>query len=104
MKLEVFVSLLLLISTLTGLVTESVKKLFEEHGQTPRPNTTAGLVALVLAVGIGIGYVLFTGQILTTQIIICIVALVFMSWLCAMVGYDKVMQTLAQIGVKKKAD
>ena len=101
MNMEVFVFLLLLISTLTGLVTEGVKNLAAEHGKKVKPNTTAGLVSLALGAGVGIAYVLFTGQIITVQIVICIVALVFLSWLCAMVGYDKVIQTLVQIKASK---
>ena len=31
-----------------------------------------------------------------TQIVTCMVAQVFMSWLCAMVGYDKVIQAISQ--------
>lgn len=97
MNFEFFAFMLLVISTLTGLVTEAVKKLSGERGAATKPNTTAGFVALALAAGIGIAYVLYSGQLFTVRIILCIVALVFLSWLCAMLGYDKVIQTLAQL-------
>ncbi len=97
MSIEIFMMLLLLISTLTGLVTEAVKVHAADYGRRIKPNTTAGIVAIVTSAGVAIAYVLFTGQIVTIKVIVSIVALVFMSWLCAMVGYDKVVQTLAQM-------
>ena len=99
MNIELFSFLLLLVSLLTGLVTEAIKNMAAERGSKVKPNTTAGLVSLALSAGVGIAYVLYTGQIVTVQIIISIVALVFLSWLCAMVGYDKVIQTLAQLHI-----
>ena len=102
MDIEIFTFGLLVISTLTGLFTEAVKKVCDERGKHPRPNTTAGIVSLFLSALIGSGYVFYTGATWTMQTVIGIIALVFMSWLCAMLGYDKVIQTLAQIGKTKK--
>lgn len=101
MNMEVILFLLLLVSTLTGLVTEAIKNSAAERGKSIRPNTTAGVVSFALSAFVGIGYVLYTGQIITLQVVLCIVALVFLSWLCAMVGYDKVIQTLVQIKASK---
>lgn len=99
MKYEIFAIMLLVISTLTGLVTEAVKKMCDERGTRTKPNTTAGVIALILSVVIGVAYIIFTGGAFTAQAIITIIALVFLSWLCAMLGYDKVVQTLTQIGL-----
>ncbi|MBQ9720325.1 MAG: aminopeptidase [Oscillospiraceae bacterium] len=99
MNYEFFAIALLIVSTLTGLVTEAVKKLRDERGMATKPNTTAGIISLVLSVALGIAYIIFTAQEFTAQAIITIIALVFLSWLCAMLGYDKVIQTLAQLGV-----
>lgn len=93
---QIFLLGLLVISTLTGLVTEAIKKLLSDYNKTYHANTLAGLTALVLSVAIGVGYVLLMNIGFTTQTIICLIALVFMSWLCAMVGYDKVMQAISQ--------
>ena len=87
---DVFLIGLMVISTLTGLVTEAIKKIMAEHNATYKSNTLAGIVAAILSAAIGSGYVILTGITFTAQIIVCIVALVFMSWLCSMVGYDKV--------------
>lgn len=100
--LDTFLFGLLLTSTLTALVTEAIKIILVEHNVKYRANTLAGIVALFLSVGIGIGYVNVTGIGFNTQIITCLVAQVFMSWLCAMVGYDKVIQAISQFKTNGK--
>lgn len=99
---EIFLTGLLLISTLTGLVTEAVKKIITEHNATYRANTIVGLVSLALSIIVGIGYILLNNSGFTTQVIVYLIALVFMSWLCAMVGYDKVIQTISQLKSDRK--
>ena len=98
MKLDMFAFALLAVSTLTGLVVQAIKAMLaENHIVMKKPNTVAGIVAIVLAALLGVGWVLYTGTPLTTQLALLLVALAFLSWLCAMLGYDKVMQTLAQL-------
>lgn len=95
-SVEVFMLGLLITSTLTSLVTEAVKKLMAEHNKTYHANTLVGIIALVLSIVIGSGYVVLNGLEFTSAVVICIIAQVFMSWLCAMVGYDKVIQAISQ--------
>ena len=94
--LQTFLLGLLISSTFTSLATEAIKKILTENGKSYSANTLAGIVALVLSTALGVCYVLVNNSEFTIQIIICIVALVFMSWLCAMVGYDKVIQAISQ--------
>lgn len=101
---EVFMLGLLITSILTGLATEAVKKVLVEHDVSYRANTLAGLIAFVLSVAIGCGYVVLVGVGFTSQVIICLIAQVFMSWLCAMVGYDKVIQAISQFKTHGKED
>lgn len=91
-SLEIFLTGLMIVSTLTSVTTEGVKKMLT--GCNLNGNLITGIVALVLATAVGVGYVLMTGMAFTTQTITCIVALVFMSWLCAMIGYDKVREVI----------
>lgn len=90
---ETFLIGLLIVSTLTSLVTEAIKKILTEHGKTYHANTLAGIVAVILSIAIGIGYGIVMSIAFTAQSVVCIIALMFMSWLCAMVGYDKVIAT-----------
>lgn len=101
---EVFMLGMMITSVLTGLVTEAVKKILTEYNVTYRANTLAGLVSFILSAAIGAGYVIITGTAFTSQIAVCLIAQIFMSWLCAMVGYDKVIQAISQFKVDRKDD
>lgn len=93
---EIFMLGVFITSVFTGLVTEAIKSILSEHNIAYRANTLAGIVALVLSSAIGFGYTILSGISLTSNIIVCWVALIFISWLCAMVGYDKVIQAISQ--------
>lgn len=97
MTFEVALFLLLVVATMTGLVTEAVKKVLQEGNISYRPNLLAGGVAVVLSAAAGWAYMILTETVLNGQMAVYLVALVFLSWLSAMVGYDKVIQTISQI-------
>lgn len=98
---ETFLFGLMIISTLTSLVTEAVKKILVESNKKCSPNTLAGISSAVLSTAVSVGYIVFTGAPFTGQIVVCIVAMVFLSWLCAMVGYDKVVGLIGQFKTNK---
>ena len=100
-SLHVFMLGVLITSTLTGLATEAIKKLFAEHSKNYSANTLAGIVSVILSVAIGIGYMMLSSISFNSQAIVYLVALVFISWLCAMVGYDKVVQAISQFKTAK---
>jgi hypothetical protein len=100
--METFLTGLIIVSTFTGLVTEAVKKILSERGVKIYANTLAGIVAAVLGAALGAGYVIITGMAFTPQTLVCIIAMVFLSWLCAMVGYDKIIQVIVQLKTNKK--
>ena len=95
-SLQVFMLGVLITSTLTGLATEAIKKILVEHGKTYYANTLAGVVSLVLSLAVGVGYALTSEIGFTAHVFVYLTALVFISWLCAMVGYDKVVQAISQ--------
>lgn len=101
-SMEVFIFGLLITSTLTGLVTEAIKKILSEFNVGYRANTLAGIVALFLSCAIGTGYIILAGMEFNARAIICLIAQIFMSWLCSMVGYDKVVQTISQLKTNTK--
>ena len=101
---ELFLVGLLGTSIFTGLVTEAVKIVMVENGKTYLANTLAGIVAIVVAAAISAAYIGITGIALNSQVIVCIVALMVMGWLCAMVGYDKVIQAISQFKTHRKDD
>lgn len=97
MELNVFLILLLAVSLLTGLVTEGIKKLMDEAGRVYRSNLIAGAVAIILSVAIDAAYVIITETALNDKLAVYLIALVLLSWLSSMLGYDKVKQTILQI-------
>lgn len=96
-NMEIFLLGLLITSTFTSLVTEGIKTVLSEHNRTYYANTLVGVVSIVLSVIIAVGYMILSGIAFTTNAVIVIIALVILSWLCAMVGYDKVIQAIYQI-------
>lgn len=96
MTLEVFLLMLLIVSTLTGLITEAVKNWLNERDKRYYANALAGYVAVVMSVMIGIAYIILVGAVINAQMFVYLIALVLLSWLSAMVGYDKVIQAISQ--------
>lgn len=78
------------IATMTGLVTEALKKM----GLNLKANILAACTALVLSLAYCGGYVLLNYSEITPELIVKGVVLVLMSWLVSMIGYDKIKQTL----------
>lgn len=99
---DVFLMGMILVSTFTGIVTEAVKQVLAARSIECKANILSGIVSAFLSAAIGVGYTILTNSTFTPQIIVCIVALVFLSWLCAMVGYDKVIQVIKQFNTTGK--
>lgn len=97
MSYEVFFMLLLVTSVLCSLTVEALKKMLEGKKIVNEANILAGVVSVILSLAIGICYCITTNTAFNPTIVISIIALIFLSWLCAMLGYDKVMQTIKQI-------
>lgn len=96
MTLQIFLAVLLIVSTLTGLFTEGIKKVLEERNKSYYSNVLAGAVSVVLSVLVWFCYVIIVDAVINAQMIVFLIALVLLSWLCAMVGYDKVIQAISQ--------
>lgn len=96
-SLQVFMLGVLTASTLTTLTTEAIKMILVEHGKKYYANTLAGIVSVFLSLGIGISYLLISKIGFITEAIVYLMSLIVISWLCAMVGYDKVVQTISQL-------
>lgn len=101
-SIQVFLTMLLACSILTSLTVEGIKKMVDDFKVKYSANIVTAIVAVVLAVALSVGYYLYRGLAFDTVFAMMLVSLVFLSWLCAMVGYDKVMQGIEQL-VKAKA-
>jgi Na+/proline symporter len=97
MTLEVLLFGALIVAALTTLTTEGVKKILKELQVKYAANVLSGAVAIVWAVLIGIAYVILTDSAFNAKMAVYLIALILLSWLVAMNGYDKVIQTIAQV-------
>ena len=82
---------------MTSLTTEAIKKILDGEEKKYSSNIIASVASVVYAVGISIAWMIMTETAFTPQIGVYMVALVLLSFLCATLGYDKVMQTISQI-------
>lgn len=96
MTVTVFTTMLMLISALTSLFTEGIKKVVN----VKNPNIVAICVSIVLTVLVGVTYPILSETSYTMQYIVSMCWECILASLCAMVGYDKVIQTLKMIGDK----
>lgn len=103
-SMETFLMLLIGVSVFTALVTEAIKKMMDEAGKVYKSNILAGVASVVLSVLAGTGYIIMTETQINAKMAVILIALVLLSWLCAMVGYDKVMQAISQIKMAKKTE
>ena len=99
MTMETFLLLLTSLSIITGLVTEGVKKFLD----TSNVKYTSNILVLIIAVFVGgvgtVIYYLSKDVTWTYMNITSIFLMIIANWLGAMIGYDKVIQTIKQLGV-----
>ena len=100
MTSDVFLILLFVISSLTGLAVEAIKRILKKISKTYRSNIIAGVSSVVISIGISAAYIIFTDAVMNDKMAVYLIALVFLSWLCSMLGYDKVKQTIMQFKFK----
>ena len=93
----IFLGGMLAVSLFTGLTVEAIKKLLGDFKKKIPSNLLASAVSVILAIVFSLAYAVIKGMPMDGVYWICVGFLVFVSWLCAMCGYDKVKQTIEQI-------
>ena len=97
MTITLFITILTIGAAVTSLLTEAIKKFYENA----KKEYSANAIALVNAIVVGWGgtavtYILL-GQPWTVNNIICLILMGEAVWIGSMIGYDKVIQLLKQI-------
>ena len=100
MTITLFIMLATICCAVSGLLTEGIKMWFKNANK----NYSANLIALIDALVVGCGgtaiaYILM-GIAFTLPNILCLLLMTGVVWLGSMIGYDKVMQLIAQIAKK----
>lgn len=97
MPIEFLTAALLAVSLLTNATVEALKKIFSETQINYSSNLLAVIVSIIMSCAISAGYMILNGVPFSIQIGVQIVILTYLSFLVATIGYDKIVQMLAQI-------
>ena len=101
MTITLFVSILTLGSVINSLLTEAVKKFYENAHKEYSANVVALVDALVIG-GLGTAAVYqLLGIKWDLNNLICLCIMIVAVWIASMVGYDKVIQMIQQIDFKR---
>lgn len=87
----------MVVSFLTNLTVEGVKKLLDSTTIRYSSNVLAAIIAVVISCGVSVGYMVMNDMPFTAKIGVQIAVLMYLGFLAATVGYDKIVQTIRQI-------
>lgn len=97
MSLEFLVVALLIVSILTNLTVEGIKKIADSRAENYSSNVLAAATSVVLSAALSVGYLVWTETAFNAKIAVELIALMYLSFLVATNGYDKVIQAIRQI-------
>lgn len=102
MSLEFLVIALFVVSILTNLTVEGIKRILNKKDANYSANVMAAFTAVVISVALSAGYLIWTETAFNAKIAVELIALMYLSFLVATNGYDKVIQAIKQIKDKSK--
>lgn len=97
MSIDFLVVALFAISILTNLTVEGIKSFLNKRDANYSSNVMAAVTAVVISVALSAGYLIYTETAINAKIAVELVALMYLSFLIATNGYDKVMQAIKQV-------
>ncbi len=102
MTFTLFIALLMAFAVVTSYVTEAVKKVLDGLGAVYASNIVVLIVSMIVGgAGTIIAYILL-GVAINFVNILCAGLMAIAVWMCAMLGYDKVLQMVEQFGNIKR--
>lgn len=99
MTVSLFIMLLTVFSVVTGIVTEGAKKLLAETSFKCPNNILAFIISCIVGIGGTAVYYVLGSIPFTTVNVVCMLLMGLATSMGAMVGYDKVIQTIEQMKV-----
>ena len=103
MPISFMMTALLAVSLLTNLTVEGIKKLLEGTNAKYSSNVLAAILSTILSGAVCVIYLIMNDIGFSVKIGVEIVVLMYLGFLVATVGYDKVIQTLKQLQANKEA-
>lgn len=101
--IDIFLIGLAVCSAFTGLMTEAVKKMVGTKSKFMKSNLLVAVCSVIVALIVVIVYAILSNITVTLSYLTICFVLTLLSWLCSMVGYDKVKQTIDQF-IKKESE
>ena len=100
MTVTAFITLLTIFATITGVVVEGVKKILDTSETAYNANIIACIVGGVVGIGGSAAYYAVSSIPFTASNIVFMFLMGIASAIGAMIGYDKIIQTITQIKSK----
>ena len=101
MPISFLTTALLIVSVITNLTVEGIKKLLDGTKVKYSSNVLAAVLSVLIACAVSVVYLIMTDTVFTmkigVEIVVLIVVLMYLGFLISTVGYDKVIQMLKQI-------
>lgn len=97
MPISFLTTALLIVSVITNLTVEGIKKLLDITKVKYSSNVLAAVLSVLITCAVSVIYLIMTDTIFTMKIGVEIVVLMYLGFLISTVGYDKVIQMLKQI-------
>lgn len=97
MPISFLTTALLIVSVVTNLTVEGIKKLLDRTKVKYSSNVLAAVLSVLIACAVSVIYLIMTDTVFTMKIGVEIVVLMYLGFLISTVGYDKVIQMLKQI-------
>lgn len=103
MPISFMTTALLAVSLLTNLTVEGIKKLLDGTNAKYSSNVLAAILSTILSGAVCAIYLIMNDIGFSVKIGVEIVVLMYLGFLVATVGYDKVIQTLKQLQTNREA-
>lgn len=97
MSISFLTTALLIVSVITNLTVEGIKKMLKGTKVKYSSNILAAILSILVACAVSVIYLIMTDTVFTMKIGVEIIVLMYLGFLVSTVGYDKVFQILKQI-------
>ena len=102
MPISFMTTALLIVSLLTNLTVEGIKKLLEGTNKTYSSNVLAAILSTIISGAVCVIYLIMNDIVFSLKIGVEVLILIYLGFLISTVGYDKVIQTIKQIQTSKE--
>lgn len=102
MPISFMTTALLIVSLLTNLTVEGIKKLLEGTNKTYSSNVLAAILSTIISGAVCVIYLIMNDVVFSLKIGVEVLILIYLGFLISTVGYDKVIQTIKQIQTFKE--